>query len=73
MQDYQPAKQTNMEETMTHQQAYDTLPPGAQWSSSFGDCLTETFVQIWRCPDGRRFEIRRANVGGGFTVEEIKR
>jgi hypothetical protein len=42
---------------MTYTQATTQLPPDAAWICSFGNPGVGGFVEMYRTPGGRRFEI----------------
>lgn len=46
---------------MNYQQAFDSLPLGAFLSASFGYPIDESYSEIWRTPEGRRYSVQRIN------------
>jgi len=44
---------------MTYTEAFDSLPSGAFLSRTFGYMIYKGYVEMWRTPDGDRFEITR--------------
>lgn len=42
---------------MTQTQAYDTLPAGAKWSSSFGNPGEGGYTEFWRTAEGKRYVV----------------
>ena len=56
---------------MTKKEAYDKLPPDAKWSCSFGYPGEGGFTEIYRTPDGNRFQMQNGYFGDEWSFREM--